>query len=84
MATQWGKEATPVSDEQKEEFAFRGGLKQRYRQQMEDIIAGKPYDAAAKLMQDESRRRHAEYRRTYRCLGTHGAPSSRTNGQPRA
>jgi len=46
--------------EQSEEFAYRKGIKERYKQQLEDLQRGAPYDRAQEAARDETRRQGAE------------------------
>ena len=45
---------------QEDEFAYRKGLKRRYRDQVEALVTGEPYDAAKKAVGDEMRRQGAQ------------------------
>jgi hypothetical protein len=50
-----GEDTGNVSD-----YAYRKGLDTRYRKELEDTIAGKPYDRAAKSMRDQYRQAGAQ------------------------
>lgn len=51
MATQYTGDQSDPSDD----FSYRKGLRKRYRQGLEDTASGKPYDRAAKTIEDQYR-----------------------------
>jgi len=60
MARSYGNIKAQNDPEQNEEFAFRKGIKRRYRDQLEGMVSGEPYNRAKQAATDETRRQGAE------------------------
>jgi hypothetical protein len=61
MARSYGETALQQQNQaQKDEFAFRRGIKERYRKELEGLVSGEPYDRAKSALQDETRRQAGE------------------------
>ena len=56
MARRWESSST---EPEQDEFSYQKGLKKRYRQELEDVVAGKAYDEAGKGIQDVYRQQAA-------------------------